>query len=406
MTEMTASIPNPAPDIQFEVAVMHDQGIMHGGVYLAPHWDEATKRVSVLVSEGRFRLLAHSPATMSATAMTLDTRSEKRVASPIEMTLRLQKARGIVRTDDGTPLPRFVAIQAVQPSWFGERQTGSACKPFQAAADRCEFEVQLEPGVGYRIDAHPQPEWCVMRIMRGGREIPFGEELEVAGASQEFEVVFSKKGGRIRAVSDGLPEFTKQYFILGRRGEVLDLIAIGYGKRFTTGLLAPGRYLVIGVGRSSWEVQSYAPNSIPVREPDFLKRNAEYVHEVEVVNGQTVELQVSGAPDPRWTIISSLIRRSADLGLNPSNDGKLIRVPIPPLNEERRRELAREILHIARIIACRCATSAGMGTTAWRKLLTDKLISEDDEVQKLTDGHIKKVDELAKAKEKELMELK
>jgi ribosome recycling factor len=111
------------------------------------------------------------------------------------------------------------------------------------------------------------------------------------------------------------------------------------------------------------------------------------------------------------TIIEKAIR-SADLGLNPSNDGKLIRVPIPPLNEERRRELAKKILHIAedhRVSLRNIRRDANDGV---KKLLKDKLISEDDErrahddVQRLTDGHIKKVDELAKAKEKELMELK
>jgi ribosome recycling factor len=104
--------------------------------------------------------------------------------------------------------------------------------------------------------------------------------------------------------------------------------------------------------------------------------------------------------------------RNADLGLNPSNDGKLIRVPIPPLNEERRRELAKKILHIAEDHRVSLRNIRRDANDAVKKLLKDKLISEDDErrahdeVQKLTDGHIKKVDELAKAKEKELMELK
>ena len=104
--------------------------------------------------------------------------------------------------------------------------------------------------------------------------------------------------------------------------------------------------------------------------------------------------------------------RSADLGLNPSNDGKLIRVPIPSLNEERRRELAKKILHIAEEhrVALRSVRRDANDTV--KKMLKDKLISEDDdrrshdEIQKLTDGHIAKVDQLAKAKEKELMELR
>jgi ribosome recycling factor len=104
--------------------------------------------------------------------------------------------------------------------------------------------------------------------------------------------------------------------------------------------------------------------------------------------------------------------RNADLGLNPSNDGKLIRVPIPALNEERRRELAKKILHIAEDHRVALRNIRRDANEAIKKLLKDKAISEDDDrrahddVQKLTDAHIAKIDALAKAKEKELMELK
>jgi ribosome recycling factor len=104
--------------------------------------------------------------------------------------------------------------------------------------------------------------------------------------------------------------------------------------------------------------------------------------------------------------------RSAELGLNPSNDGKIIRVPIPPLNEERRRELGKKIHHIAEDHRVALRNIRRDANEAVKKLLKDKSISEDDDrralddIQKLTDAHIKKVDELAKLKEKELMELK
>lgn len=104
--------------------------------------------------------------------------------------------------------------------------------------------------------------------------------------------------------------------------------------------------------------------------------------------------------------------RNADLGLNPSNDGKLIRVPIPPLNEERRRELAKKIQHVAEDHRVALRNIRRDANEQIKKLLKDKAISEDedrrahDEVQKLTDAHIAKIDQLAKAKEKELMELK
>jgi ribosome recycling factor len=104
--------------------------------------------------------------------------------------------------------------------------------------------------------------------------------------------------------------------------------------------------------------------------------------------------------------------RAADLGLNPSNDGKLIRVPIPPLTEERRRELAKKIHHIAEDHRVAMRNIRRDANENVKKLLKDKIISEDDdrraheEIQKLTDGSIQKLDQAAKAKEKEVMELK
>jgi len=104
--------------------------------------------------------------------------------------------------------------------------------------------------------------------------------------------------------------------------------------------------------------------------------------------------------------------RAADLGLNPSNDGKLIRVPIPPLTEERRRELAKKLHHIAEDHRVAMRNIRRDANENVKKLLKDKTISEDDdrrahdEIQKLTDGHIQKLDQAAKAKEKEVMELK
>lgn len=104
--------------------------------------------------------------------------------------------------------------------------------------------------------------------------------------------------------------------------------------------------------------------------------------------------------------------RAADLGLNPSNDGKIIRVPIPPLNEERRRELAKKIQHVAEEHRVALRNIRRDANDHIKKLLKDKSISEDeerkslDDVQKMTDGHISKLDQLAKAKEAELMQLK
>jgi len=104
--------------------------------------------------------------------------------------------------------------------------------------------------------------------------------------------------------------------------------------------------------------------------------------------------------------------RSADLGLNPSNDGKLIRVPVPPLTEERRRDLAKKCSHVAEEHRVALRNIRRDANEHLKKALKDKLISEDDErqaldsVQKLTDSSIGKVDQLGKTKEKEILELK
>jgi len=104
--------------------------------------------------------------------------------------------------------------------------------------------------------------------------------------------------------------------------------------------------------------------------------------------------------------------RAADLGLNPANDGKLIRVPIPPLTEERRKELVKKLHHIAEDHRVAMRNIRRDANENLKKLLKDKSISEDDErraleeTQKLTDGSITKLDTAVKTKEKEIMEIK
>jgi ribosome recycling factor len=104
--------------------------------------------------------------------------------------------------------------------------------------------------------------------------------------------------------------------------------------------------------------------------------------------------------------------RNADLGLNPSNDGKIVRVPIPPLTEERRRDLAKKLSHIAEERRVGLRNVRRDANEQLKKMLKDKAISEDEErqaleaIQKLTDGQIGKVDQAAKAKEKEILEFK
>jgi ribosome recycling factor len=104
--------------------------------------------------------------------------------------------------------------------------------------------------------------------------------------------------------------------------------------------------------------------------------------------------------------------RQADLGLNPSNDGKIVRVPIPPLTEERRRDLAKKLSHFAEERRVGLRNIRRDANDHLKKLAKDKLISSDEErqalesVQKLTDSQIARLDQVAKAKEKEILEFK
>ena len=99
----------------------------------------------------------------------------------------------------------------------------------------------------------------------------------------------------------------------------------------------------------------------------------------------------------------------ANLGFNPSNDGKMIRLPVPALNEERRKQMAKQVHEIAEEHKIAIRNIRHASNDSLKKMLKDKAISEDDErygldeVQKLTNAHTSKVDELAKNKEHEIM---
>src|SRR5712692_4889348 len=103
--------------------------------------------------------------------------------------------------------------------------------------------------------------------------------------------------------------------------------------------------------------------------------------------------------------------RSADLGLNPSNDGKLVRIPIPPLTEERRKQLAKQTHGIAEEHRTAIRNIRRDENDKLKKMLKDKSISEDSErdgleqIQKLTDTFISKIDDLSKSKEHEIMSI-
>lgn len=104
--------------------------------------------------------------------------------------------------------------------------------------------------------------------------------------------------------------------------------------------------------------------------------------------------------------------RSSDLGLNPMNDGKVIRVPVPPLTEERRKELVKHVHAMLEKHRLSVRNVRRDSNESLKKLLKDKKISEDDErkgleeTQKLTEEYIGKLDAQGKAKEQEILAIR
>jgi len=101
--------------------------------------------------------------------------------------------------------------------------------------------------------------------------------------------------------------------------------------------------------------------------------------------------------------------RAAGLGLNPANDGKVVRIPLPSLTEERRKELSRHVHKLSEEARNSVRQVRRDANERLKKLLKDHQISEDDEkkgldeVQKITDQHIKHIDDLQKKKDSELL---
>ncbi|MBV9609873.1 MAG: ribosome recycling factor [Acidobacteria bacterium] len=113
--------------------------------------------------------------------------------------------------------------------------------------------------------------------------------------------------------------------------------------------------------------------------------------------------------DPSSLSVIEKAIRSADLGLNPMNDGKLIRIPIPALTEERRKDMVKHLHKVLEEHRTAIRNIRRDGLDAIKKAQKDKKITEDDErraneeLQKLTDDEIKKMEEMCKNKEKEVM---
>ena len=103
--------------------------------------------------------------------------------------------------------------------------------------------------------------------------------------------------------------------------------------------------------------------------------------------------------------------RSSDLGFNPQNDGKVIRVPVPALTEDRRKDMVKHLNKVLEEHRTAMRNIRRDGNDAIKKAMKDKLISEDEErgsmeqMQKITDDEIKKMEEMLKVKEKEVMQV-
>lgn len=126
-------------------------------------------------------------------------------------------------------------------------------------------------------------------------------------------------------------------------------------------------------------------------------------------------------PEPRLIVIQpwdkSLMQpieraiMTADLGLNPSNDGNVIRVPIPPLNEERRKDMVRLLHRLAEEGRISVRHARQEANKEIKRLEAEHEISEDEsrrqlaEIQRLTDEFIARIDELMKSKEAEILEV-
>jgi len=116
--------------------------------------------------------------------------------------------------------------------------------------------------------------------------------------------------------------------------------------------------------------------------------------------------------DPSLLSVIEKVIRSSDLGLNPVNDGKILKVPIPPLTEERRKELVKHLHKAMENHRTAVRNIRRDGNETLKKLLKDKKIAEDDErrgldeIQKLTDEFMEKLESQAKSKEREIMEMR
>jgi ribosome recycling factor len=136
------------------------------------------------------------------------------------------------------------------------------------------------------------------------------------------------------------------------------------------------------------------------------------LNQVATVHAPEPQLITVQPYDPSQLSAIEKAIRGGELGLNPMNDGKMIRVPIPPLTEERRRDMVKHLHKVLEEHRTAIRNIRRDGNDAIKKALRDKKVTEDDEkrasaeIQKLTDDEIKKMEDMCKSKEKEVMEIK
>ena len=136
------------------------------------------------------------------------------------------------------------------------------------------------------------------------------------------------------------------------------------------------------------------------------------INQVAQVHASEAQLITVQPFDPTALPAIEKAIRTAELGLNPMNDGKIIRVPVPPLTEERRKDMVKHLNKVLEEHRTAVRNIRRDGNDAIKKAMKDKKITEDDEkramdeIQKLTDEEIRKMEEMNKGKEKEVMEIK
>ena len=129
------------------------------------------------------------------------------------------------------------------------------------------------------------------------------------------------------------------------------------------------------------------------------------------VSTPEAQLIVISPWDPTVTKEIEKALRTADLGFNPISDGKVLRVPVPPMTEDRRREVCKHLNKVLEAHRTAVRNVRRDGNDALKKLAKDKKVSEDEEkraleeIQKMTDEEIRRMEELSRKKEAEVMQV-